>query len=248
LYFVYHSTFAAPDAEELYGGDPAKEDDASLGFMPDEETRDCTKRMHYAAWRITTAETPRQASSWRRRYYDCRDRVMLGNRKLSFRAVQKWRPPPRLAEDMAAECLLVLIKAVAAFNPWLNIRFSTYALTCLMRALSRLSHRHAVDGLSRALHLEAFSFGEPGYIPQEEPSLWRFCTVEKYLRADQTLLTEREKSVLRRRYQLQDYGSKVETLEQLGRELGLSKERVRQVQMSALKKLREALLAAAPTP
>ena len=47
--------------------------------------------------------------------------------------------------------------------------------------------------------------------------------------------------MLLRRFSL-DERAKSGTLEQVGRELGLSKERVRQVQASALGKLRKALL------
>ncbi len=244
--FIYHSTFEEPGAEQLYGGIPADNDEGSLGFMPDDATRDCTKRMHYAAWRTCTAETQRDAARWRHRYYDCRNLIVLGNRKLAFRAVQKWGPALQLADDMAAECQIVLIKAVAAFNPWLGIRFSTYAFTCLMRALSRLSQRQTADRLSRALPLESLPYGEPCYASQEEASNPGIATVDKYLRDEHSLLTQREKAVLRRRYHLHDVGSKTETLEQVGRDLGLSKERVRQVQMCALGKLRDALLAAAP--
>jgi DNA-directed RNA polymerase sigma subunit (sigma70/sigma32) len=71
--------------------------------------------------------------------------------------------------------------------------------------------------------------------------------VVQYLHEDHELLTQRERCVLLRRYRFDDSGSKTETLEQVGRELGLSKERVRQVQMSALDKLRSALLAATPS-
>ena len=245
--FICHSTFEEPGAEQLYGGIPANHDGESLSYMPDDATRDCTKRMHYAAWRTCTAATQREASRWRRRYYDCRDRTVLGNLKLSFRAVQKWGPANQLADDMAAECQIVLIKAVAAFNPWLGIRFSTYAFTCLMRALSRLSQRQAADRLSHALPLESLPYGEPCYARQEESSNAGISTLDKYLRDENTLLTKREKSVLLRRYHLHDGCSKIDTLEEVGRDLGLSKERVRQVQMSALGKLRDALLAAAPT-
>ena len=89
--FIFHASFEEPGAEEIYGGVPADNDDESLGFMPDDVTRDCTKSMHYAAWRACGATTRREAARWRRRYFDCRDRIVLGNRKLTFRAVQMWR-------------------------------------------------------------------------------------------------------------------------------------------------------------
>ena len=136
---------------------------------------------------------------------------------------------------------MVLIQAVTAFNPWLGIRFSTYAFTCLMRALSRLSQRHAADRLSRSLPLEALPDGEPPDALPEEPSRARLQHIDELLQAKHQLLSSREKRVLRRRFNLDDR-PKAGTLEQVGRELGLSKERVRQVQASALSKLRRALL------
>jgi RNA polymerase sigma factor (sigma-70 family) len=204
--------------------------------------------MHYAAWRVSLALTGREAARWRRRYYDCRDRIVLGNRKLTYRAVQKWAPASQLADDMAAECQIVLIKAVAAFNPWLGIRFSTYAFTCLMRALSRLSQRQAADRLSRSLPLGSLPGGEPCYAMSEEPTRPGIARLDEYFQEGHTLLTPREKTVLMRRYHFNDNVPQTETLEQVGRELGLSKERVRQVQCAALGKLRVALLAETPTP
>ena len=102
--------------------------------MPDEATRDYSKRMHYAAWRASGATTKREATRWRGRHFDYRNRIVLGNRKLAYRAVLKWHSVSQRDDHLAGECQIVLIKAVAAFNPWLGIRFSTYAFNCLMCA------------------------------------------------------------------------------------------------------------------
>jgi RNA polymerase sigma factor (sigma-70 family) len=241
-HFLYHPSFAEADAGRAYGGEPAAGEE-SAGFLPDDATRDCTKRMHYAGWRAARAGSGREAARWRRRYYDCRDRIVLGNRKLAYRAVQKWSPPRQLADDMAAECQVVLIKAVVAYNPWLGIRFSTYAFTCLMRALSRLSQRQAADRLSRCLSLDALR-GDFGPVTPEEPAASGHPRVDEFLRPGHTLLTPREKTVLIRRYCPEE--GRAGTLEQVGHELGLSKERVRQLQTAALGKLRVALAAEAP--
>jgi len=241
--YIFHASFEEPGAEETYGGEPASENDESLGFMPDGQTRDCTRRMHYAAWRACEATTGREAARWRRRYLVFRDRIVLGNQKLTFRAVHMRGSLSRLADDMASECQIVLIKAVAAFNPWLGIRFSTYAFTCLTRALSRLSQRHAADQLSRSLPLESLPYGEPCYLNHEEPSSPALAWLSEYFQDQHTLLTPREKLVLTRRFQLNEQTAKTETLEQVGRDLGLSRERVRQVQLRALDKLRVASIA-----
>lgn len=239
--FAYHPSFEDPEATTTYGRLPEGYSE-TLSYLPDDLTRELAKRMHYAAWR---AAGPRRAPSWRRSYHQLRNRIVVGNRKLIFKAVRKWSPPSQFADDLAGECQLVLIKAVAAYNPWLGVRFSTYAFTCLMRALSRLSQRQATDRLSHSLSLEALGLGEPTAGPAEERVSPRLAQLDDLLRAAD-LLTGREKLVLSRRFHLDDRAPRRETLEQVGRALGLSKERVRQVQATALGKLREALGSFAP--
>ncbi|MCB1441026.1 MAG: RNA polymerase factor sigma-32, partial [Nitratireductor sp.] len=51
-------------------------------------------------------------------------------------------------------------------------------------------------------------------------------------------LNERERSIIKRRRLTED----VATLDELGNEMGISKERVRQIEVKALEKLRTALL------
>jgi RNA polymerase nonessential primary-like sigma factor len=52
-----------------------------------------------------------------------------------------------------------------------------------------------------------------------------------------TQLPERERWVLERRFGLNDHG--VQTLAEVAEQLGLTRERVRQIQAAALKKLRD---------
>jgi RNA polymerase sigma factor (sigma-70 family) len=243
--FVFHPSFAEPGADETYGQDPVRTEWEVASFMTDEVTRECTKRMHYAGWRASNAASSREAIRWRQCYYACRDRIVLGNRKLTFRAVQKWHAMARFADDMVGEGQVVLIRAVAAFNPWMGIRFSTYAFTCLMRAYTRLYRRHTTDRMFRAAPLESLPHGEPVYVQDDESSAVGLAGLDKFLREEDPLLTSREKLVLCRRFHLNSDAMASETLEEVGRDLGLSKERIRQVQMKALAKLRSVLL---PTP
>jgi RNA polymerase sigma factor (sigma-70 family) len=213
--------------------------------MPDEVTRDLASRMHYAAWRVSEATTRREATGWRKAYIEARNSIVVGNRKLIFKAVQKWASSGLPADDLVGECQLVFIKAVAAYNPWLGIRFSTYAFTCLVRALSRLAQRQAADRLSRSRSVESLPYGEPSYHDCAEAADPRLDRLNQFFQDDAHLLTAREKLVISRRYLLNDQNHETETLEQVGRDLGLSKERIRQVQNAALLKLREALTSAA---
>ena len=114
-----------------------------------------------------------------------------------------------------------------------------------MRALSRLSQRHASDRLAKSVPLESLPDGEPRDQGSEELPGLRLHRIDEYLREDNDLLSMREKMVLMRRFSLDDQ-AKSGTLAQVGRELGLSKERVRQVQASALDKLRKVLVDGQP--
>lgn len=240
--FVFHATFEEADAEQLYDWGAAGETGgADERYMVDEVTRDHARRMHFAAWRISTA-TEGDRPEWMRRYLWLRDRIVLGNRKLVFRAVRRRMAMSNRADDLIGDCQIVLIQAVAAFNPWMGIRFSTYAYTCLVRALSRLSQRMAGDWLARSMPLDSLPDGDANGGPAgDEPHGHTFPRLDEFLRDDHPLLSAREKAIITRRFCLNEQPGG-QTLEKVGQALGLSKERVRQVQATALVKLRQAIL------
>jgi RNA polymerase sigma factor (sigma-70 family) len=238
--YVYHPSFPETDAERAYGRAAlAPQQETTAGHMADEVTRASARGMHYAAYRWETAGNTRERTRWQRRYFALRDGIVLGNRKLIFRAVQKWKSVGYQADDLIGECHIVLIRVVATYNPWLNIRFSTFAFTCLMRALSRLWERLSLEEKRQPLFLEQLTDADVSASRQSSESN-RWEPLEEFLREDHALLSEREKIVLKRRYGLCDSTDKT-TLEAVGRDLGLSKERIRQLEKAALDKLRRAL-------
>lgn len=246
--YVRHRAFTRPTAQKTFDPVGLLAADANYDdkYMPDEVTREHARRMHYAAHRMHHTRTARELQTWQERYLALRDRIVLGNRKLIYRAVRRRMTVANRAEDMIGDCHIVLIQAVAAYNPWLGIRFSTYAYTCLVRALARMSQRLSADWLARSLSLEALPDGEPGGKHHPEPAAAGMMRIDEYLRDDHPLLTPREKTIISRRFSLADRPGG-QTLEKVGAELGLSKERVRQVQASALDKLRKALTEPATT-
>lgn len=241
--YVQHRTFNRSAAGRTF--DPNELLAADINFdekyMPDEVTRDHARRMHYAAHRMHEARSKPELRKWQAIYLALRDRIVLGNRKLIYRAVRRRMAVANRQDDMIGDCHIVLIQAVAAYNPWLGIRFSTYAYTCLVRALARLGQKLSNDWLARSLSLDALPDGEPrGKFSQEHTSAGSL-RLDEFLRDDHPLLSAREKSILTRRFAMTETPGAT-TLERVGAELGLSKERVRQVQASALGKLRKALL------
>ncbi|HEX4611798.1 MAG TPA: sigma-70 family RNA polymerase sigma factor, partial [Urbifossiella sp.] len=240
--YICHPSFAAPAAFRDFDARATLDQvaDYDARYMPDDVTRDHAKRMHYAAYRMHAARATGERQRWAGVYHALRDRIVLGNRKLIYRAVRRRMAVSNRADDLVGDCHIVLIQAVAAFNPWLDIRFSTYAYTCLVRALSRLSQRMASDWLTRAMSLDALPDGEPGRRPTgDQLASSGSLRLDEYLKDDHPLLSDREKRILASRFCTE--AAATPTLEMVGRAMGLSKERVRQVQAAALEKLRKAL-------
>lgn len=239
---IHHESFPTKQARVDF--DPVEllesQDNYDDHYMPDDVTRDHARRMHYAAYRMHQSRTKSDLARWKSYYLGLRDRIVLGNRKLIYRAVRRRMALQNRADDMIGDCHIVLIQAVAAFNPWMGIRFSTYAFTCLVRALSRLSQKFSADWLTRSLSLDALPDGEPRGKMNIPDSGSLLIPIEEFLREEHPLLTDREKKILAHRFNMQDEPAN-QTLEKVGKSLGLSKERVRQVQASAIDKLRKAL-------
>lgn len=237
--YIRHDAFSRPDAERRFGCDPDCDYLAQgLDYMPDKESRDRTARMHYAAYRADRATSSRIARSWLNRYYSMRDSIVLGNMKLIFKAVRRSSAAEQ-CDDWIGECQIVLIKSVAAYNPWFGVRFSTYAYTSLARHLCHLSRRCATDRLAKALSLDAAIERAPESQPTAS-SVLGLSRIDEFFRPEHPLLSSREKAILTRRYYSRE-ALPVPTLEDIGRDMGLSKERVRQLQAEALTKLRGVL-------
>ena len=80
-------------------------------------------------------------------------------------------------------------------------------------------------------------FIEDGSVESPERETFEHLLVQELVRALDERLTDREKRILELRYGLNDYQPK--TLDEVGVEFGISRERVRQIQKEALTKLQD---------
>jgi len=134
-------------------------------------------------------------------------------------------------QDLEAEAFYVLFNAVRNFNPWKGFRFSTYACNAIRNACWQMAGKYARSLQQR----QTVAVGEESklYDPnigEDNPR----DLIEVFM-SRATCLNETEKHVLKERY----LTGRVKTLREIGSKMGISKERVRQIQNAAILKVQE---------
>jgi RNA polymerase sigma factor (sigma-70 family) len=183
--------------------------------------------------RISRARRRKWAGRWR----VIRDHIVERNMPLVYWLVSRRNSSDSEEDALLSEASLVLVRSVERFNPWLGYRFSTYASNAIIRAMMRLKRR---ERRYRAL------FPVHHDVSFERPVEWGGSSLPLYLeRLNRALgrntadLSGLESNVITQRFGLDSGQGR--TLQEIGKAVGLSKERVRQLQHTALRKLRETL-------
>jgi RNA polymerase sigma factor (sigma-70 family) len=126
---------------------------------------------------------------------------------------------------------------VVNFNPWRGIRFSTYACNAIIRGFVAVARR---ERRFRDRNLKAQELRSPETRDDDGSSFThngRDEVMAKRMIQEAPGLTASERFVLAHRYLTEK-----STLEKVGRLIKVSKERARQIQLSGLSKIREALV------
>ena len=207
------------------------------------EEADLFVGLHTAAYRAEQRNgnghvMPEDRLRWRDRYQVIRGYLVERHLGLAYVVVGRYRGYACEHDDLVSEALGSLLRAVERFDPWKGCRFSTYAYTVIARGLMN-EGRRAVKRRSRFAALDGVAFEPPDRVDtQTELYVER---LQRALHANVGELSDLEARVLAKRFPLNHEPKS--TLGAIGQVVGLSKERVRQIQNTALRKLREVLVA-----
>lgn len=166
-----------------------------------------------------------------------RNRIVEANLRLVFSLAKRFAGAD---SDEFHECVaegnFALMRAVELFDYSRGNRFSTYAHHAIRRQLlqriqaeSRRRERFVSGGEEAAAELDR---DEGRAIRDDE----RVQVAQLAVQDLMPCLTDRERAVIEVRFGLGDH-QKPQTYEEIGRRMGVSKERVRQLQMRALQKM-----------
>ena len=190
-----------------------------------------------------TSMTSAERHEWAARWRTIRNHLITENVGLAYTMVARFRGNSVDRDDLLGEALLALLRAVEGFDPSRGCRFSTYACNAIVRALMQaVKKSNRAGGLRFVGELDIL--GERLHELEDTPNAWSELFADRLRRAlevNEGDLTEREHAVLAERFPMR--GESRRTLAQIGHRLGLSKERVRQIQSMALAKLRDVLQA-----
>jgi RNA polymerase primary sigma factor len=193
--------------------------------------------------RAPSAEEVRELLRWHGVASRLRDQIAETNLALVLAMAKRVRLGEGEFADLIGEGNMALMRSVDKFDCGRGFKFSTYACRAILKAFSR-------HGIKVAKHRQRFPVefdpaleqGEGVAAIRAEGERQDVAELREIVETNRADLSEVERAVVMHRFALEgsDQG-RPPTLAQVGRLIGLTKERVRQIQNTALEKLRMAI-------
>jgi RNA polymerase primary sigma factor len=184
-------------------------------------------------------ELAEQFLEWHRRFEHFREYLVRTNLALVLAMAKRTRLGDVDFAEVVSEGNMALMRAVDKFNIDRGFKFSTYACRAILKAFSRTamkSSRYKTHfPVEFEPEMEKSDWGDRKRDAVEEDCIDELKQIVNRNLAD---LSQVEATVIRRRFNWEQAEETPLTLEEVGKIIGVTKERVRQIQNKALLKIK----------
>ncbi|MFT3784891.1 MAG: sigma-70 family RNA polymerase sigma factor [Tepidisphaeraceae bacterium] len=186
-----------------------------------------------------TAENAAQLVEWFDRAEHLREYLVRTNLALVLAMAKRTRLGDVDFAEIVSEGNMALLRAVEKFNVDRGFKFSTYACRAILKAFSRTAQKHSRHRTRFPVEfepdLERSDWSERRRDAVEQDLVGELKTIVDRNLAD---LSDVERTVIKQRFNWEQETDNPLTLEEVGQIIGVTKERVRQIQNKALIKIR----------
>jgi len=207
-------------------------------------------RFNFAKMRLTrlqkrikrvglTRQRAEQFVEWHRRFEHFREYLVRTNLALVLAMAKRTRLGDVDFAEIVSEGNMALIRAVDKFSVDRGFKFSTYACRAILKAFSRTSLKSSRHKMRFPVEFEP-DMEKSDWQDRRRDAVEEDCIDELKAIVERNLadLSQVEETVIRRRFNWQQHEDHPLTLEEVGQIIGVTKERVRQIQNKAMEKIR----------
>jgi RNA polymerase primary sigma factor len=189
-----------------------------------------------------TRESALEFLQWHRKFEHFREYLVRTNLALVLAMAKRTRLGDVDFAEIVSEGNMALLRAVDKFNIDRGFKFSTYACRAILKAFSRTAQKASRYKTRFPVEFEP-DYEKSDWADRRRDAVEEDCVDELKQIVDRNLaeLSDVEQTVIRRRFNWQQQEDNPLTLEQVGQIIGVTKERVRQIQNKALTKIRHVM-------
>ena len=184
-------------------------------------------------------ELAEQLIEWHRRFEHFREYLVRTNLALVLAMAKRTRLGDVDFAEIVSEGNMALMRAVDKFNVDRGFKFSTYACRAILKAFSRTAMKSSRYKTRFPVEFEP-EMEKSDWSDRKRDEVEEDCIDELKQIVDRNLadLSDTEQTVIRRRFNWEQHEEQPLTLEEVGKIIGVTKERVRQIQNKALAKIK----------
>jgi RNA polymerase sigma factor (sigma-70 family) len=186
-----------------------------------------------------TTESAEEMLLWHARSEHLREYLVRTNLALVLAMAKRTRLGDIDFAEIVSEGNMALLRAIEKFNVDRGFKFSTYACRAILKAFSRTAQKHSRHRTRFPVEFEP-DLEKSDWSEKRRDNVEDDLVVELKHIVDRNLadLSDVEQTVIRQRFNWQQVEDNPLTLEEVGQIIGVTKERVRQIQNKALTKIR----------